>query len=84
MAVTKLTDVRPRADHRTALSSLSAADRAAHDAASHVRPVFSPAGEEALRRAYDATERIRREEYDKALNARGLDEYHEYVASVAA
>lgn len=62
---------------------LSRADRAAHESASHVRPWLSPAGEEALRRASAATDRIRREEYDEALRQRGLAEYEQWARSAA-
>lgn len=64
--------------------TMSAADRAAHDAGSYVRPFLSPAGQEALRRAHAATQRILDEQYDAALTARGLAEYHEYADEVAA
>lgn len=68
---------------RTALKStaphMSAADRAAHESASWL----SPAGREALRRAETATARIRDDEFTRALNARGLNEYNDYLADAA-
>jgi hypothetical protein len=75
MASTDLT-VRPLHTAPT----LSAADRAAHDAASWL----SPAGREALRRAETATAKIRDDEFTRALNQRGINEYNDYVASAAA
>lgn len=68
----------------TVTPALSAADEAAHAAGSYVRPFLSPAGQEALRRSYAATQKIRREQYDAALKERGLNEYREYVGEVAA
>lgn len=57
--------------------SLSATDRAAES-------WLSTAGREALRRATTATRRIRDDEFTAALNARGLNEYNDYVAASAA
>lgn len=62
---------------------LSDADRAAHEAASYVRPWLSSAGTEALRRAHAATQRWQNEQYDAALVERGLAEYREYLGSAA-
>jgi hypothetical protein len=60
--------------------SLPVSDKAAHDAASWL----SPAGREALRRAETATAKIRDDEFTRALNQRGINEYNDYVADVAA
>jgi hypothetical protein len=69
---------------RTALKSLSPSLPAA-DKAAHVEPSWlSPAGREALRRAESATQRIRDDEFTRALNARGLNEYNDYIATSAA
>jgi hypothetical protein len=85
MATANSTGVRSHADHRTATSvSLSSADRAAHDAASHVRPYLSPAGREALRRLEADRTRTLRRQFDAALVERGMNEYHEWAAEVAA
>jgi len=61
-------------------SPRSAADVAAHESASWL----SPAGREALRRAEAAIRKIRDDEFTRALNARGLNEYNDYVQDVAA
>jgi hypothetical protein len=58
MATANSIGVRTTPDHPgriTPASKLSAADRAAHDAASYVRPFLSPVGEAALNRLASAT-----------------------------
>jgi len=57
----------------------SAADKAAHAEASYL----SPAGQEALRRSYAATQRIREQQYDAALIERGMAEYREWAETAA-
>lgn len=82
MAIANSIGVRTSADHPAriaAVSSLPVSDRAAH-----VEPSWlSPAGREALRRAESATARIRDDEFTRALNQRGINEYNDYVADLA-
>lgn len=96
MATANLTGVRSRADHPAHIAPtfpLSSADKAAHAAASHVRPVavresdpdyLSPAGREALRRLEADRTRILRRQFDAALVERGMSEYEAWAAEQAA
>jgi hypothetical protein len=45
---------------------------------------LSPAGREALRRVETATAKIADDRFTAALNQRGLNEYNDYIADVAA
>jgi hypothetical protein len=80
MATANSIGVRTSADHQAriaAVSKLSATDRAAES-------WLSTAGREALHRATTATAKIRDDEFTAALNARGLNEYNDYVTASAA
>jgi hypothetical protein len=68
-------------------ATMSAADAAAHESASFVRPYLSAAGQEALRRSYAATQRILRDQVDKAyaeFAAQPMNEYEQWAQGVPA